>query len=121
MEFARQRKDQENETNACLRQGRLYRKENQIETAISYYEKGLEIAKEQADQENEKKANLELGDAYRECNEIQIAFGYYDKASKIARRQQDKEQEIIVQDTIKEMSSMGGKLQKEYLLSVKIY
>ena len=51
MEIAREREDKANETNACLRLGDSYGKENQIQTAIEYYEKALEIAREREDKE----------------------------------------------------------------------
>ena len=53
MEIAREREDKANETDACLGLGHSYIQKNQIQTAIEYYEKAMEIARELEDTECE--------------------------------------------------------------------
>ena len=64
---------------AYLGLGHSYRKKNQIQTAIEYCEKALEIARQQENKGFETRAYLALGDAYLQNNQIQTAIEYYMK------------------------------------------
>ena len=66
--------NKQNEMIEYIKLGHVYKENNQIQTAVEYYKKALEIAREQEDKENETRVYIWLGYAYILNNQYQTAI-----------------------------------------------
>ena len=73
--------------------GVAYENCSQVQMAIKYFEKALEIATQQ-DKLNETNSCMRLGQAHINSNQIQTAIEYYERALKIAKEIEDKRNEL---------------------------
>jgi len=73
--------------------GNAYRNLGQVEKAIEYYEKALEIAREIGDRQGEGADLGNLGNAYSDLGQVEKAIEYYEQALVIAQEIGDRQGE----------------------------